>query len=464
MAHDVIVIGGGAAGEGAATLSAQLGGRVALVERDLVGGICSFWACLPAKALLDSAHRRAIGADYPWDRASDRRDWMISREHLDHPDDTAHVRMVEGAGAEIVRGAARIVAPGRVEVTADGERLRTLEAGSVIAAVGSVPVIPPIEGLQDAGFWTSNDGTSLRDMPSSIVVLGGGPIGVELAQVYARFGAQTTLVEGADRIMPRDHPETSRILTEALQEDGVTLRTGVLAQKVERGGAGRRVHLSDGSSVEGAELLVAVGRRPADLRELGVEEAGGTLDEKGVARPDDHLGIGRGLYVAGDAAGGMQFTHLADYEGRITARNALGQDAVADLTAIPRTAFTDPEAAAIGLTVEEARERGIDAFEVTQDFSVTSRGFAIEPTYGDRDGHRGVPGHVALVVDREREGVVGAFAASPGAAEYIHLAVPAVKLGTPLAQLADTITAYPTGARVLGNLFIAAWRRLHDPT
>jgi dihydrolipoamide dehydrogenase len=413
---------------------------------------------------LDAAKRRRIGADYPWDRASRRRDWMISREDADRPDDSGHVRMLEDAGAEVVRGTARIVGPGRVEVDSDGERLRTLEARSLIVAAGSVPVIPPIEGLEESGYWTSNDGTSLRDLPTSIVILGGGPVGVELAQIYARFGVKTSLVEGESRIMPRDHAESARVLTAALAEDGVDVRTGVRAEKVDRAGAGRRITLSDGSAVEGAEMLVAVGRRPADLRALGVPEAGGKLDERGVAEPDGHMRIGEGVYVAGDAAGGMQFTHLADYEGRIAARNALGMASVTDLGSVPRTAFTDPEAAAVGLTVEEARDRGIDAFELTQDFSVTARGFSIEPTPGDEGNHRGAPGHVTVVVDGDRPRLVGAFAAAPGASEFVHLAVLAVKLGTPLDELADTITAFPTGARVLGNLLSDALRRLDGRT
>lgn len=460
MDYDLLVIGAGAAGEAAATLGAELGGRVAVVERDLVGGQCSFWACLPSKSLLDSAHRRALGAEYPWERAAARRDWMISREGIDYPDDGTHVRRLEAAGARVVRGTARIMGPGRVEVVADGQGPEKLEGRNLVVATGSVPVVPSIEGLAEAGYWTSNQGTSVEDLPSSIVVLGGGPVGVELAQVYARFGARTCIVQAADRILPRDHPRSSAVLAEELDREGVQIRVGVHAVRVRRGGAGRVVELSDGSSVQGSELLVAVGRRPADLRELGVEEAGVELGERGQPRPDERMRVGDGVYVAGDCAGGMQFTHLADYEGRVSARAALGRDVRADLSAVPRTTFTDPETAGVGLTVEEASDAGLDAFESTMDFATTSRGFTIEPTVPRADRFEGSPGHVTVVVDRERGRLVGAFAACPGASELINEAALAIKLGLSPAVVADSVHAYPTAARVLAGVCAEAAHRL----
>lgn len=464
MDYDVVVVGAGAGGEAAGTLAGQLGGKVAVVDRDLFGGLCSFWACMPSKTLLDAAARRAFGGDYPWQWASDRRDWMITREGIPYPNDAGHVKGLEEAGAEVIRGEARVVGPGRIEVRQDGQAPRSLETRNLVLAVGSAPVIPMIDGLGEAGFWTSNDGTSLRELPSSILVLGGGVVGVELAQVYARFGVRTTVVQGTDRILPRDHPKSSEIVAGQLGADGVDVRTGVTATAVRAGGAGRVVELSDGSSIEAAEVMVAVGRRAANLRDLGCEEAGVTLNARGQADPDKQMRIHDGVFVAGDCAGGLQFTHVADYQGRIATRVALGQDVVADLSAVPRTTFTDPETAAVGLTLQEAWEKGLDAFEMSADFSTSARGFTLEP-------HRrssgpileGTPGHITVVVDRDRDVLVGAFAACPGAGELIHEATLAIKTEVPVPVLADTIHAFPTASRVFGNL-MADVRDRPDPT
>jgi dihydrolipoamide dehydrogenase len=461
MTYDVIVIGAGAAGEAAYAAGRDAGGSVVVVERDLVGGECSFWACMPSKTLLDSAGRRSIGGSYSWERAAARRDWMIARESIDYPDDTGHVRSLEAAGAELVRGEARIVGPGRVEVRRKGESPTTLEGRNLVVSTGSVPVIPPVDGLEEAGYWTSREATSTRQLPTSIVIMGGGPVGVEMAQVFVRFGVMTTLVEGNERILARDHPLTSEAVADQLQIEGLDVRTGVHATAVRRGGSGRIVELSDGSSVEGSELLVAVGRRPADLRALGTEETGAKLGDKGQAEHDEQMRIADGVFVAGDVAGGLQFTHLADYEGRIAARAAMGVDTRADLSAIPRCTYTYPPAGAVGWTLPEAQALGVDALEVTQDFSVTARGFTIEPRRSSDDAIlEGSPGHVTAVVDRERRILVGAFAACQGAPEFIHEAVLALKLKTPVDVLDDAIRAFPAAARVFGNVMTSVMKQL----
>jgi pyruvate/2-oxoglutarate dehydrogenase complex dihydrolipoamide dehydrogenase (E3) component len=461
MDYDLVVIGSGASGEAAAFAGAQMGGKVAVVERDLVGGLCSFWACMPTKTLLDSARRRFEGVDYPWGRASARRDWMISREGTDYPDDAAHVNGLEGAGVEIVRGQARITGAGRVEVSSNGKgSARSLATAKLVIAAGSEPVIPPIDGLEAAGYWTSNDASSARELPSSIVILGGGPVGVELAQAYARFGVKVSLVE-RKRLLAREHPRTAEVISAQLAREGIELRLGVLATKVRVGGAGRIVELDNGASVEGAELLVSVGRRAIDLRALGVDQAGGRFTDRGVAKHDEHLSIGDGLYVAGDSAGGLQFTHVADYEGRVAAENAFGRERVVDLDSVPKTTFTEPETGAVGITVEEAKERGIDAFEVTQDFAMTARGYSIEPPWPSPSAIlEGSPGHLTAVIDRERGVLVGAFAACPGASELIHEGVIAIKAGIPVSVLADAVHAFPTAARVFGNLMLEAEKEL----
>lgn len=461
MDYDAIVIGAGAAGEAAGSLGAELNGKIAVVERDLVGGLCNFWACMPSKTLLDSAARRALGDDYPWKRASERRDWMISREAIEDPDDSNRVKSLESAGAAVVRGTARITGPGQVEVQNDSKRPETLRARSLILCVGSTPLVPAIEGLRETGYWTSNEGTSLRELPSSIVVMGGGPVGVELAQVYARFGVKTVLVQGGDRILPRDHPRSAEILEQQLKADGVEVLTGVQATRVRSGRAGRTVELTNGSTVETAQIMLAIGRRPGDLRGVGVEEGGGELNANGVAQPDGRMRIGENIFVAGDCAGGLQFTHLADYEGRIAVRSALGHEARADLTAVPKTTFTDPETSSVGLGIDEAWYQGLDAFEITQDFARTARGYTIEPRRKSSSAIlEGTAGHVTAVVDRDRGLLVGAFAACPGASEFIHEAVLAIKQRIPVSVLADTIHAFPTGSRVFGNLMADALKRL----
>lgn len=461
MTHDVVVIGAGAAGEAAVTLGGELGAKIAVVEQDLVGGECGFWACMPSKSLLDSAARRALGVDYPWERASARRDWMITREGTDYPSDAHHVGWLESTGAEVVRGRGRVVGAGRVVVEAGGSSPRELEAPTLVVATGSAPSIPSVEGLAEAGFWTSRQATATRELPSSVVILGAGPVGVEIAQVYARFGVRTVLVEAAGRILPNDHRASSQTIAQQLAEEGVDIRVGVRATRVAAGGAGRRVELSDESSVEGAELVVATGRRPADLRALGLEEAGVRLDSGGGVSRDDQMKVADGTYVVGDVAGGLQFTHVADYEGRVALRAALGQAARADLRFVPRVTFTYPETAAVGRTLEEVQAAGIDAFEVTQDFSTTSRGYTIEPIRPSRSAIlEGTRGHLTAVVDRERGILAGAFAACPAAGELIHEAVLAMKLAIPVAVLADTIHAFPTGARDFGNLMAQAVKQL----
>ena len=452
--YDVVIVGAGAAGESAAYEARELGASTAIIERDLFGGGCPFWQCMPSKALLHAAAVHRGGGDFPWSRASDFRDWMINREGIDYPDDTTHERALRRAGAVPIRGTARFTGkqPLRLEVTRDGQSAKEIEAGAVILAVGSHSRIPSLPGLPEAGYWTNREGTSLRELPDGVVVVGGGPSGMELGQVYARYGVPVTIVHPRDRIHDREHPLTSKYLAEGLQRDGVEIRLNVRATAVRphAGEGGRHVvELSDGSSAEGEAILLTIGRDiPLDALNL---EAIGIEPENGRVESDERLRIAPDVYVAGDVAGPELHTHTAHYQGEIAARVALGNDTRADMSAIPRATYTDPESASTGLLVDQAREQGIDALELTQDLAKTAKGQAVE---------RG--GHVTIVVDRQRKVLVGTFMAGPAVSEAIHEAVLALKLQTPISVLADTIHAFPTVARALGSLFIKANEELGD--
>jgi pyruvate/2-oxoglutarate dehydrogenase complex dihydrolipoamide dehydrogenase (E3) component len=448
--YDIAIIGAGEAGQAAAHLARKLGATVAIVDRELFGGSCPFWACMPSKALLHAAAIHHAGGDYPWRRASDFRDWMIVRERpRAWPDDGGHVGDLEAAGAVVVRGEGRIDGPGRVVVRTDaGER--RLIARAIVVAIGSNSTIPDdIEGLDQIRPWTNREATAARELPRSLVVLGAGPTGVEMSQVYARYGAPTVLVSPHERINPKDHPRSSATLDAALRRDGVDIRTGVRAVHV-RAGAGddgaHVVELSDGATVAGHEILLAIGRT-YPLTGLGLETVGVRPDD-GVLHPDDRLRIADGVFVAGDPAGPEMHTHLAVYQGEMAARIALGEDVRPDHRAIPHATYTDPQTAGVGLQLDAAIEQGIDAFEETTDYATTAPGYIAEAA-----------GHVSIIVDRKERVLLGAFIAAPGAADAIGEAVVAIKTRAPLDVLADTIHPFPTTVRVMGGLFAKAARR-----
>ena len=447
---DLVIVGAGEAGQAAAYAAHDRGASVAIVDRELFGGSCPFWACMPSKALLHAAAIHGRGGDYPWGKASDFRDWMIVRERpRDWPDDSGHVNDLEAAGAAIIRGEARLDGPGNVVIRTDsGER--RLDAKAILVAVGSNATIPDdIEGLDRIRPWTNREATSTRELPKSLVVLGAGPTGVEMSQVFARYGVPTVLVSPHDRINPHDHPRSSVALDAALRRDGVDIRTEVRATRV-RAHAGRdgahAVVLTDGSTVEGHEVLLAVGRT-YPLAGLGLETVG-VRPHDGVLHPDDRLQIAEGVYVAGDPAGPEMHTHLAVYQGEMAARIALGEDVRPDHSAIPHATYTEPQTAGVGLQLGEARERGLDAFEETTDYATSAPGYIAEAA-----------GHVTIVADRRDRVLLGAFIAAPGAADAIGEAVLAVKTRTPLDVLADTIHPFPTTVRVMGGLFAKAARR-----
>jgi len=457
---DFVIVGAGAAGEAAAGLALDRGASVAVVDDDLFGGSCAYWACIPSKALLHAAAVHAAGGDFPWPRASDFRDYNINRERIDYPDDSGRVKGITDKGGVAIRGRGRLAGPGRVEVrekdAGEGDA-RTLEATHIVLAIGSHTRDPLVEGLDALGYWSNREATSARELPRSLLIMGGGPTGVELAQVYVRYGVPTTIVDSNERLLARDHPRNSAALREALERDGATVRTGVRAKRV-RGGSGadgaHAIELSDGSTVEGHEILAAVGRS-FPLEGLGLETIGVEIEDGRPPKVDAALRIAEGVFLVGDPAGPEMHTHVAHYEGEMAARIALGEEVTPDFRAIPRATYTDPETSSVGVQVEEAREQGhAEAFELTADIATSAKGYVTESR-----------GHVSIVVDASDGSLLGAFIAGPGASEAIHEAVLAIKTRTPIHVLADTLHAFPTTARVMGGLFTEAARKLAgEPT
>lgn len=452
-AFDFVVIGAGVSGEAAADYAALRGKSVALVEKDLVGGSCAYWACMPSKALLHAAEVRAGGGDYPWPKASAFRDWMINRVDRPYPDDASHAKAHAAQGVTVLRGTGRLNGARRVEVAADGGSQTLDVRTAVILATGSRSRIPSIPGLAEAGYWTNVETTALRELPESVVVLGAGPSGVEFAQYLARFGVRTAIVQSNERLNPTDHPRSSALLAEAFRKEGIDVRTGARAARVRPGagpGGEHLVELADGSSASGHVIAIGIGRTP-NLSEVGLETIGVAFEEGRFLDPDASLRVAEGVYAVGDLIGREISTHLGHYEGELAVRIALGDDVRPDLRAVPRCVYTDPELAAVGLRLDQAQEQGYDAIERTQDLATTAKGYVAEAA-----------GHVTVVVDRKERTLLGAFMAGPGATEAIHEAVLAVKLRLPIERIEDTIHAFPTTARVFGGLVTQASRELRS--
>ena len=445
---DFVVIGAGAAGEAAAFAARERGATVAVIDRELFGGSCSFWACIPSKSLLHSATVHRHGG-YPWQRASDRRDYMINRERRDRPDDSSHVKGLEDAGARLYRGVSRIVGPGTVEVTAGDGAVERLEARNIVVATGSNPKVPPIEGLADAEPWTNRESTSTRELPRSLVVLGGGATGIEMASMFARYGVKVTLVHAHERLLERDHARNSEAIARILSGDGVELRLPARARKVRaRAGNGNAhvVELSDGGVVEGERILVALGRE-FGLERLGLETLG--LDAGSLPR-DGRLRVADGVFMIGDPAGPELFTHVGHYQGNLAVRMACGEEVMPDYQAIPRAVYLEPEVASVGLDLEQARDAGADAFELVADFATTARGFEVEAAFG----------HLAIVVDRATQTLLGGSVVAPDASAAIHEVVLAIQARIPIATLATMLHAFPSTSRAFDGLYADALKQL----
>jgi dihydrolipoamide dehydrogenase len=425
-------MGGGPAGEVAVSRLNDQGLKVALVERELVGGECAYWACIPSKTLLRPPEARAEAGrsagvsrpDIKWAEVAKYRDYMIR-----NLDDTAQVEGYRKGGVDVFKGEGRIAGPGQVEVGG-----QVLDTERIVIATGSDARIPSIKGLEDVGYWTNRDATTLSEIPESIVILGGGPVGIELGQFLRRFGTRVVLVQAGKRLLEREHPRVGELIAETLREEGIEVRLNADATRVTRDSGQRVLHLKNGDRVEGEELLVATGRAPR-VHDIGLENVGIDPAASGIS-VDECCHAGDGLWAIGDVTGVMPFTHVGMYQGRITAADIAGEKPRADYTAIPRVVFSDPEIAAVGVTEEQARARGI---EISTARVELADAIARPWTY-EKDPH----GELGLIADRKQGTLIGAWAVAPLAGEWIHYAALAVKTQTPISVLRDTVAQFPT--------------------
>ena len=427
--YDAIVIGAGPAGEVCAGELVDGGMRVAIVERELVAGECSYWACIPSKTLLrpvEIAFRAKSAHGVEATLHPEQIFWW--RDQNAEKDDSSQVEWVTNLDAELVRGKGVVTEPGKVEV--DG---RELPYDELMVSTGSRSTLPPIEGLDSVEPWLSREGTSASEVPESLVVVGGGAVGCELAQFYSRLGARVTIVQSGEYILPRSDREAGDLLGQLFQDEGIELCLNARARKVGGGPGGYRLEIEGREPLESTHLMIATGRKP-NVDGFGLENLNVEIGMTGL-KVDERLRAAEHVWAAGDVTGIALFTHLGKYQGRVAAANIAGRDLVANYNAIPAAVFTDPQVATVGDTSGEGTvvgKWGVDKVSRTSTFQDPKR-----------------PGFLKLFADPKRKVVVGAVAVGPEAGEWIGQITLAIRAEVPVATLRDTIQPFPTFSEVV---------------
>lgn len=434
---DVVVIGMGPGGEEVAGRLAEAGLSVVGVERELVGGECPYWGCVPSKMIIRGSNllAEARRVDKVAGHATVQPDLgpvarRIRAEATDNWDDKVAADRFEGRGGRLVRGDAKLEGPGRVRVGGD---LFTATRG-VVLATGSAPVVPPLEGLAEARHWTNREAISASTAPESLAVLGAGAVGLELAQSFSRYGSQVTVIEAMDRVLPPEEPEASEVVGRVLRAEGIELWLGLRATRVERVDGHVILSLDNGTTVRATELLVSVGRR-ARVGEIGVDSVGLDPAAKAIT-VDEWMRAGDGLWAVGDVTGVGPFTHMAVYQASIAIADILGRrDQPADYRGLSRVTFTDPEVGSVGMTERAAREAGLPVRIGVAQVSSSARGWIHGP---------GNEGFIKLVEDTDAGVLVGATSCGPWGGEVLSMLTLAVHARVPVATLRTMIYAYPT--------------------